>query len=92
MYLEIGDGDKSEIRRREGEPWDMPPTSSCALDHANAEHTLEEIAEIIGVTRERVRQIEEMALAKVALESPNAVLRDNLSPHEYVHLRILRGD
>jgi DNA-directed RNA polymerase sigma subunit (sigma70/sigma32) len=41
-------------------------TRDCALAVANeGAHTLEEIAEILGVTRERVRQIEEAAIAKL---------------------------
>ena len=39
---------------------------SCALDIADkGEHTLEEVGEYMGITRERVRQIEEMALHKL---------------------------
>lgn len=38
----------------------------CALAVANeGSHTLEEIAWILGVTRERVRQIEEKAIVKL---------------------------
>ena len=40
---------------------------SCALDVADkGEHSLEEIGEIMGVTRERVRQIEANALFKLS--------------------------
>lgn len=35
------------------------------LDGTNVTHTLEEIGEVFGVTRERVRQIEEVALNKI---------------------------
>lgn len=39
---------------------------SCALDVADAgEHTLEEIGELFGLTRERIRQIETMAFDRV---------------------------
>lgn len=50
-------------------------TPSCALDVAeDGEHTLEEIAEYLGLTRERVRQVEETAMRKMA---KNAVLRES---------------
>lgn len=39
---------------------------TCALDVADkGEHTLDQIGEILGVTRERARQIEEKALRKI---------------------------
>lgn len=45
---------------------DTPPESSCALDVADrGGATLEDIAAVFGVTRERVRQIEERALARI---------------------------
>jgi len=41
---------------------------SCALDVAeDGPKTLAQVGEILGVTRERVRQIEEMAIAKARL-------------------------
>ncbi len=44
-------------------PWEM--THSCALDVAeDGQHTLEEVGEVLNVTRERVRQIERVAMAK----------------------------
>ena len=46
------------------EIWDMRHT--CSLDIADdGTHTLDDVGEIFGVTRERVRQIEEQALAKL---------------------------
>jgi hypothetical protein len=46
------------------EPGVLNPT--CALDVADrGEHSLEEVGEILGVTRERIRQIEAVALAKL---------------------------
>lgn len=53
------------------EPEDMPAASSCSLDVADAgEHTLEQTANILGVVRERVRQIEASALRKLAMKAP----------------------
>ena len=46
------------------EIWDMPHT--CALDLADeGAHVLEDVGAIFGVTRERIRQIEVVALAKL---------------------------
>lgn len=47
---------------------------SCSLDVAEREHdgmTLDEVGELMDVTRERVRQIEVVALAKLQEEVPN---------------------
>lgn len=48
-----------------GEPWEM--AHSCALDIADQGGTeLERISEAIGMSRERVRQIETVALERIA--------------------------
>lgn len=45
------------------EPWDVPPEDSCVLDVAERpDVTLEQIGRVMGITRERVRQIEVAAL------------------------------
>lgn len=47
-------------------PWDMLPGESCALDSADlGGMTLEDVGDLFTLTRERVRQIEGMALAKM---------------------------
>ena len=62
--------------RDEARPWDMPAHGSCTLDIADGgEKTLEEIAAIMGVTRERVRQIEEMAMARIEERAPYVLIR-----------------
>jgi hypothetical protein len=65
LGFEVRPGSGSLIEVFAGvEVWDMPNT--CALDLADAgTHTLEEVGAIFGLTRERIRQIEEQALAKL---------------------------
>ncbi len=51
--------------------------SSCLLDAADrGGMTLEEVSQILGVTRERVRQIEEMALIKLKRKQTLDPFRD----------------
>jgi RNA polymerase primary sigma factor len=49
------------------------------LDGTNVTHTLEEIGEVFGVTRERVRQIEEVALNKIRQHPESYKLIDFLA-------------
>lgn len=54
-------------RRRRQAPVDGPDQETCALDLADrGGMRLQEIADVLGVTRERVRQIEKRAKAKLA--------------------------
>ena len=47
------------------------PVHSCALDVADeGPHTLEQLGELLGLTRERMRQIEEMALHRAVMRAP----------------------
>ena len=51
---------------------------TCSLDVADrGEHTLEQVAQLIGCVRERARQIEEQALGAIRLEI-DQVLKGNL--------------
>jgi DNA-directed RNA polymerase sigma subunit (sigma70/sigma32) len=45
------------------EPWEIPAT--CSLDVAEGSRTLEEVGHFLNLTRERIRQVEEVALKKV---------------------------
>lgn len=56
-----------KVPRPDRETWGAPRT--CALDVADeGRHTLEEVGELLNVTRERLRQVEGKALAKVRAE------------------------
>jgi len=59
----LGEAERAAILERHG-PGALQP--SCALDVADhRDSTLEEVGKFMGVTRERIRQIESVALAKV---------------------------
>jgi hypothetical protein len=65
LYLEVAPGGLV-VNFPDRELEDLPDT--CALDvAARGDHTLEEVAQRLNVTRERVRQIEVTALAKLRL-------------------------
>ncbi len=69
LYLDINKTGNIRYTRLGLEPWDVDPEKSCALDIADKGGvTLEEIGEILDVTRERVRQIEAIALRKMDIE------------------------
>ncbi len=40
-------------------------STECVLTYASTEHTLEEVGQLLGCSREYVRQIEERAMAKI---------------------------
>jgi hypothetical protein len=62
LYLDVGKAGGVKLSTTL-DPSAMP--ASCSLDMADrGESTLEEIGELLGVTRERVRQIEARAQAK----------------------------
>jgi hypothetical protein len=66
-YLEvIKKGKALRVAYGERAPEDVPPEDSCDLDVAmEGGATLERVAMILGVTRERVRQLEVLALMEV---------------------------
>lgn len=60
------------------EVWEIPET--CTLDvSANSGQTLEEIGAILNITRERVRQVEKRALAKLQSRDLPNLLRGQLA-------------
>lgn len=59
------------------EPDELPPHRSCALDVADEGGiTLEMLADVMNLTRERIRQIEVKALAKMQAAREVDALRD----------------
>jgi hypothetical protein len=50
------------------------------------DHTLEEISNIMGVTRERVRQIEAKALRKLRFQFKSILKKDDLSDDDLIRL------
>lgn len=66
LYLDVTEAGSIKLNFPHLQPGDMEPSRSCALDVADAADsvgvTLEEIGEIMNLTRERVRQVELLAL------------------------------
>jgi hypothetical protein len=50
------------------------------------QYTLEEIGQVMGVTRERVRQVEEVALRKMWRAFDSMSRRENISPDEWIQI------
>jgi hypothetical protein len=71
LYLDINPETGSiKINFPELEPWEM--THTCALDVAERGGiTLEEVGEIMNLTRERIRQVEVRGLLKLKMGSPS---------------------
>lgn len=71
LYLDVNPETGSiKINFPELEPWDLPHT--CSLDIAERGGiTLEEVGEIMNLTRERIRQVEVRGLLKLKMASPS---------------------
>lgn len=64
LYLDANPSGSITIHHGDVDVGDIPET--CALDVAEkGEHTLEEVGDILAITRERLRQIEAKALRKL---------------------------
>jgi hypothetical protein len=71
LYLDVNPETGSiKLNFPDLEPWEMPV--SCALDVAERGGiTLEEVGEIMNLTRERIRQVEVRGLLKLKMASPS---------------------
>ena len=71
LYLDVNpDTGSIKINFPDLEPWELPQT--CALDVAERGGiTLEEVGEIMNLTRERIRQVEVRGLGKLRASSPS---------------------
>lgn len=71
LYLDVNPETGSiKINFPDLEPWELPHT--CALDVADRGGiTLEEVGEIMNLTRERIRQVEVRGLLKLKMASPS---------------------
>jgi hypothetical protein len=71
LYLDVSETGAIKLNFPDREPWELD--CSCALDVAEDRGglTLDDVGELLNVTRERSRQIEVSALAKI-----NVRLRD----------------
>jgi len=71
LYLDVNPETGSiKLNFPDLEPWELPET--CALDVADRGGvTLEEVGEIMNLTRERIRQVEVRGLLKLKLSSPS---------------------
>jgi len=76
LYLDVNERTGSiKVNFSDAEAWDLPET--CALDIADRGGiTLEEVGEIMNLTRERIRQLETRALKKLKALSEMAALDD----------------
>ncbi len=78
IYLDVNEETGSvKVNFPDLEVWDLPET--CALDIADRGGlTLEEVGEIMNLTRERVRQLETRGIARLAHVAAMASLSDYL--------------
>jgi hypothetical protein len=64
LYLDINESGGLTINYPEMEPGEMK--ESCSLDLADrGDHTLEQVGDVYRMTRERIRQIENVCKAKL---------------------------
>lgn len=80
LYLDVNPNTGSvKLNFPDLEVWELP--ESCALDIADRGGlTLEEVGEIVNLTRERVRQVEMRGLMKLKYLEETTRLRDYVEP------------
>jgi hypothetical protein len=80
LYLDVNPNTGSiKLNFPDLEVWEMP--DSCALDIADRGGlTLEEVGEIVNLTRERVRQVEMRGLLKLKYLDETLALQDYVEP------------
>ncbi len=80
LYLDVNPNTGSiKLNFPDLEVWEMP--DSCALDIADRGGlTLEEVGEIVNLTRERVRQVEMRGLLKLKYLDQTLALQDYVDP------------
>lgn len=70
LYLEVTSKGSLKMNFPELEPGDMHPSESCVLDVADSgAQSLYAVGRLLNVTRERARQLEDAALARVTDEA-----------------------
>lgn len=89
LYLDVNPETGSiKLNFPDLEPWELPET--CALDVAERGGiTLEEVGEIMNLTRERIRQVEVRGLIKLKMASPTP---DELGAHLLAGHKLDDGD
>ncbi len=77
LFLDVTAAGSITVNFPDLEPEGMPAERSCALDVADAgPHTLQEVGEIMNITRERIRQLEVIACGKAMRAAKNEGLED----------------
>ena len=72
LYLDVTSAGGIRLPRPSLDPHEVEPEWSCALDVAErGPHTLDGVSRLLGVTRERVRQILDEALRKIRRVEPD---------------------
>lgn len=67
-YIDVKKSGSLVLNFPDKNPEEVPPQHSCALDIADlGGSSLEDVARVLNMTRERVRQIQEVALHKLGL-------------------------
>jgi ABC-type transporter Mla MlaB component len=75
LYLDINPVTGSiKLNFPDLEPWELAHTCALAVAEAGA-HTLEQVGDITNLTRERVRQVESIGLAKLGAQARRHGLR-----------------